>query len=185
MSRKPLLPGAGEFADLAALQQLQQLLIPYHIPAIGSTIRAGPLRGLEDSYSKLGSNTSVDVIVFWVSTRPPPAISRSILTASYVHFCMCLGNGGSSRSLHNLVGPSEALASCKADNHSRRRSRHFQRIRGRYWLTDSGVLHGLDSRIWSCRSLHRWQNVSEKRTWVSLLRDWLGNGSSDARVQNV
>lgn len=46
--------------------QLQQLLIPQHIHAIGSTIRAGPLRGLEEAYSKLGGNEAVDVLVFWV-----------------------------------------------------------------------------------------------------------------------
>lgn len=45
--------------------KLQQVVLPYHVAAIASSIRDGPLRGLDYAYAKLGQS-DVKVLVVWV-----------------------------------------------------------------------------------------------------------------------
>ncbi|KAG8860500.1 hypothetical protein FRB96_003754 [Tulasnella sp. 330] len=72
LSRKPLTvgnSGAGEgaanFGNLASMAQLQQVLLPYHFSAVGSSIRDGPLRGQELAYTTIGANNDISILIFW------------------------------------------------------------------------------------------------------------------------
>ncbi|KAG8992355.1 hypothetical protein FRB94_011693 [Tulasnella sp. JGI-2019a] len=73
LGRKPVSVGnpgatasmAAAFADIVTTAQLQQVMLPYHIPAVSSTIRDGPLSGLESAFSELGANKDIAVLVFW------------------------------------------------------------------------------------------------------------------------
>lgn len=50
------------------LIKLQQLVLPYHIAAVASSIRDGPLRELDYAFAKLGK-ADTKVLVVWVCRR--------------------------------------------------------------------------------------------------------------------
>ncbi|KAG9018199.1 hypothetical protein FRB90_011897 [Tulasnella sp. 427] len=61
--------------------KLQQLVLPYHITAVASSIRDGPLRGLDYAYAKLG-RTDVKVLIVWgtADTVVPYSLATQVLT---------------------------------------------------------------------------------------------------------
>ncbi|KAG8903380.1 hypothetical protein FRB99_003372 [Tulasnella sp. 403] len=64
LKRMYKVPDASQGHAVLELQGLQRLVLPYHLGALVSSIRDGPLRGLEEVYSKAGSS-NVDVIAIW------------------------------------------------------------------------------------------------------------------------
>ncbi|KAG8956866.1 hypothetical protein FRC04_000344 [Tulasnella sp. 424] len=61
--------------------KLQQVVLPYHIAAVASSIRDGPLRELDYAYAKLGKS-DVKVLVVWgtADTVVPYSLATQVLT---------------------------------------------------------------------------------------------------------
>jgi len=66
--------------EIAELMTLQQLVLPYHLGALGSTIRMGPLRGQGEYFEALGKR-DVKVTVIWGSADDtcPYALATEVL----------------------------------------------------------------------------------------------------------
>lgn len=52
--------------EIAEIMYLQQLVLPYHLGALGSSIRYGPLRGQESYYERVGRKDDLKVLLIWV-----------------------------------------------------------------------------------------------------------------------
>jgi len=51
--------------QIAQISAIQRGLLPYHISAVSSSLRDGPVRGQESSYAAVGANPDLAVTVFW------------------------------------------------------------------------------------------------------------------------